>query len=148
MARPGFRASLLAPMALAAVAILGCGEDESSTRAAASEPPTPKVAFEQTKKCLEKADYRVLGGPSSQGDRDAPAYEVIFGSRDRQASGFIALYGSRREARRLESKINERGIAAVFDLQTAAILWVKRQPSDRVGRQVSLCVTQPAGHPG
>src|SRR6266571_7507062 len=81
---------------------VGCG---GGTRAPSSTPAPnlglPRAA--QARTCLNDAGFRVVGGPRSAGDRNAPDVELVVNGEG--AGAFVGFYKQVERARRYESQL-------------------------------------------
>ena len=124
----------LAAVAAAGIGVLGCGGDgsSSSTDGGASPDGSAHAQFVRSRSCLQDAGLRVLGGPKSPGDKDAPAFELIVGNPAKEGA-FLAVYGSADEANRLlphlEDNVSKsngvRASASVEPHGSVTVIWTK-----------------------
>lgn len=129
--RPRFRA-----LALVVTGVLGgcLGADDSDDVARRSRTPA------SAEECLSKAGLKVTGVARARGDRDAPDFELIVGSRFPWA--LIAFYDDLGRAARFEPEIRKRAPrfpGSVVRRGKTTIIWT-RKPSMRLRARVSRCV--------
>jgi hypothetical protein len=114
----------------------GCGGGGSASSPAA--PPLGLQRAERARACLSDAGFRVLGGPRSPGDRNAPDVELIV--RGKGADAFLAFYKQverarhyendlRRNAKRINGSVERRG--------SVSVVWVRKPPAE--ARRIERC---------
>lgn len=138
------RATVTSPAAIACrllvvgatVVLPGCGESAApSARAEAVRSPA------DARKCLTDAGFRVLGGPRSPGDRNAPDTELIVGGDGEMA--FVAYYDELARAERYEPKIRRNARRFEGDVERRGqitVIWVRWPRGDDARAETEECV--------
>ena len=120
------------------ILLVGCG---GGTRAPSSTPAPnlglPRAA--QARTCLNDAGFRVVGGPRSAGDRNAPDVELVVNGEG--AGAFVGFYKQVERARRYESQLKRnarRFNGSVERRGPVSIVWVRKAPAE--SRRIERCV--------
>ncbi len=119
------------------MSLIGCGGAASAPR----PTPAPDLGFpraERARACLSDAGFRVVGGPRSPDDRNAPDVELVVSGGG--ADAFLAFYKKverarryasdlRRNARRINGSVERRG--------SVSVVWVQKPPAE--ARRIEGC---------
>jgi hypothetical protein len=136
-------AGLLAATALA-IPVAGCGDDDSSSGDSTPAATDPEASFLSIRDCLQEREFRVAGGPKDPGDKDAPAFELVFTTiDDDQAGAFIALYESESEARRRLPAVKQNATrfeGLVESRGSITIVWMQSDPAASAREALSGCL--------